>query len=69
MSIGGFHDKNFCYNCFLKNKKIETLRAIIKDKEERIKLLIQCDDSSTEAMGKIDKEIEELKAENKKLKG
>ena len=62
MSIGGFHDKDFCYDCCQKDKKIETLRATIKSKEECIKLLKQCDDSSTIVIGKMDDEIRKLQS-------
>ncbi len=48
--------------------KIKQLEPKIKSQAKHIELLNQCDDSSTGVIAKMDKEIEQLQVENKRMK-
>ena len=50
------------------NRRVKNLKVEVKSQAEHIKLLQQCDDSSTEVIYKMDKEIEQLQVENKRMK-
>ena len=49
------------------NERIKELEAEKKSQDEHIELLNQCDDSSTEVIGKMDKELEEKDKRIKEL--
>ena len=49
-------------------ERIEKLKAKVKSQSEHIGLLQQCDDTSTDTIAKMDKEIEQLDEEMEYLK-
>ena len=50
------------------NRRIKNLEAEVESQTVHIELLIQCDDSSTEVISKMDEEIEILEEWNQHLK-
>ena len=58
---GGLFESMTKDDCIKACDRIEQLETEVKSQTEHIKLLNQCDDSSTEVIGKMDDEIRILK--------
>ena len=65
---GGLFESMTKDDCVKACDKIEQFETEIKSQAEYIKLLNQCDDSSTETIAKMDNEIEMLEKRNQHLK-